>query len=289
MKVVKVINNNIVNSMDNNKREIIVMGCGLGFAKKPGDIIEADKVEKIFRMDSHSEIKQLEDILADVPLNVIQVINEIIENATKQIGQLQKSIYITLIDHINFAIERKRQNMVFENMLFYDVKRLYKAEYQIGKEALQQINEKLGVDLPKEEATAIALHFLNARFEKRMPETLHITKIAQNIIRIVQSFFNMEIMEDMVGTDYFFMYVKFFVERIINDGMLYFEEEEVSNVIKEKFVKSSECAERIAAYIRKEYKKEVTQAEMIDLILNLERIVIQNGGKGGKTWGNMMD
>ena len=280
MRVVKIINNNIVNSVDENKCEIIVMGRGLGFAKKAGDSIEEDKIEKIFRMDTKSEVKQLEDILADVPLNVIQVVNDIIENAKGQMdGQLQKSIYITLIDHIKFAIERKSQNMVFESMLFYDVKRLYKKEYQIGKEALQQINEQLGVDLPKEEATAIALHFLNARFDKEMPETIHITKIVQNIIRIVQSFFNMEIVDDMIGADYFFAYLKFFAERVINDEMLQFAEEEVSEIIKKEIVKSSECARRVATYILKEYKREVTPAEIIDLTLSIERIVVQNETK----------
>jgi len=274
MNIVKVINNNIVNSVDNHKREVIVMGRGLGFGKKTGDVIEDDKIEKIFRMDSKSQVKQLEDILADVPLNVIQVVNDIIEHAQKQLdGQLQKSIYITLIDHINFAIERKRQNMVFKNMLVYDVKRLYKKEYQIGQEALQQINEQLGVGLPEEEAAAIALHFINARFEKEMPETLNITKIVQNTIRIIQSFFNMEITNDMAGADYFFLYIKFFAERVINKEMMQLKDEEIGSVIRKTITKSSECAERIACYILKEYKTEVTQAEMVELILNIERIV----------------
>ena len=48
MKVDKVINNNLVRSHDDADREIMVMGRGLGFKKKPGDPIEREKIEKIY-------------------------------------------------------------------------------------------------------------------------------------------------------------------------------------------------------------------------------------------------
>ena len=40
MNVTKVINNNIVISENEEKQELVVMGKGLGFKKKPGDVIE---------------------------------------------------------------------------------------------------------------------------------------------------------------------------------------------------------------------------------------------------------
>ena len=40
MKIIKIVNNNIVTSLDEQNREIIVMGRGLGFGRKPGMTIE---------------------------------------------------------------------------------------------------------------------------------------------------------------------------------------------------------------------------------------------------------
>ena len=40
MKVIKVINNNIIKSYDAKNQEVLVMGCGIGFKKKPGDEVE---------------------------------------------------------------------------------------------------------------------------------------------------------------------------------------------------------------------------------------------------------
>lgn len=34
MKIDKVINNNLIRAFDENNKEVLVMGCGLGFQKK---------------------------------------------------------------------------------------------------------------------------------------------------------------------------------------------------------------------------------------------------------------
>lgn len=48
MKIEKIINNNMVQSFDKNNKEILVMGCGLGFKKQKSEIIDQDKIEKIY-------------------------------------------------------------------------------------------------------------------------------------------------------------------------------------------------------------------------------------------------
>ena len=49
MKILKVINNNVVSACDDKGKEIVVMGKGLGFGKKNGDILDESKIEKSFR------------------------------------------------------------------------------------------------------------------------------------------------------------------------------------------------------------------------------------------------
>lgn len=276
MKILKIINNNIVSSLDSNNQEIVVMGRGLGYGQKANDTIDESKIEKIFRMDNNSEIKQLKTLLSDVPIEIVQLVNAIIDDAEKQIkDKLQKSIYITLIDHINFAIERKKQNILFSNPLFYGVKRLYKKEYQIGKEAVAHINNVLKVDLPEEEAAAIALHFINARLGKEMPEVITITRIVQNTIKIVQYYFNVEIIGDMPETDYFILHIKQLAERAVNGEMLEVENKEAEEVIKATFPEASECARRVGEYILKEHDIHVTSVELMDLAIKIERVLTQ--------------
>lgn len=70
MKIIKIVNNNIVTSLDEQNREIIVMGRGLGFGRKPGMTIDDGKVEKVFRLNSAGENQKLVDIIQDIPRNI---------------------------------------------------------------------------------------------------------------------------------------------------------------------------------------------------------------------------
>ena len=45
MQIEKILNNNVVQALDNNV-EYIVMGKGLGFQKKVGDLVDKEKIEK---------------------------------------------------------------------------------------------------------------------------------------------------------------------------------------------------------------------------------------------------
>ena len=57
MKITKVINNNVVSSVDNNGIEIVVMGRGIGFRKRENDELEEEKIQKIFRFSGSAGSK----------------------------------------------------------------------------------------------------------------------------------------------------------------------------------------------------------------------------------------
>ena len=96
MKVDKVINNNIVSVLEDGK-EIVVMGRGLGFRAKPGSEIPETRIEKIFRLDSQTEVDQFKTLLSNLPLEHIQVSTEIINYAKEVLNKkLNQNIYITL-------------------------------------------------------------------------------------------------------------------------------------------------------------------------------------------------
>ena len=48
----KVINNNIISAYDESGAEVIVMGRGIGFKKKQGEMVPADQDRKSTRLNS---------------------------------------------------------------------------------------------------------------------------------------------------------------------------------------------------------------------------------------------
>lgn len=128
----KVINNNIISAYEKSGAEVIVMGRGIGFKKKQGEVVPADQISKIFRIKSRTLAEQFKELLANMPLERVRISDEIISHAKDHLKlKLNQSIYVTLTDHINFAIERVSQGIEPQNALLWEIKRFYAQELSI--------------------------------------------------------------------------------------------------------------------------------------------------------------
>ncbi|APF26175.1 phosphoenolpyruvate-dependent sugar phosphotransferase system, EIIA 1 family protein [Clostridium sporogenes] len=94
-------------------------------------------------------------------------------------------IFITLIDHISYALTRYKKNITLQNRLLWELKKFSPEEFKIGKYAVEYINDKLNVNLPEEEAGNIAFHFVNAQTDEvAMQNTMLTIKMLKDIFNI---------------------------------------------------------------------------------------------------------
>ncbi|EDS17855.1 transcription antiterminator LicT [Thomasclavelia ramosa DSM 1402] len=187
MIIHKIINNNIVSSLDENHNEIILMGRGIAYQKSRGEVVLDEMIEKQFYLKNDKQNNRFLELIKDIPVNVLNVTDEIIDFARKGLDkELNDGIYITLTDHINYAIERYLQGINVQNPLLWEIRQFYQEEYKIAAEALKIINQKLMVNLSEDEVGFIALHFVNAELNSEMEEVTQITKIIQEILNIVR-------------------------------------------------------------------------------------------------------
>jgi beta-glucoside operon transcriptional antiterminator len=274
MVVEKIINNNIISSFDEKGNEIVVMGRGLGFKVKPGQTIDQEKVEKIFRMDNDQEAKQLEAVLADIPIENIQLCNEIISYAKTVIkSKLSKNIYITLTDHINYAITRYQEGIHFTNALKWEIKKFYHEEFEAGKKAVELIRERIGIDMTEDEAASIALHFVNAELGIEISNTIDVTKLIQNVLKIITYHFQLVINEDTINYERFITHLKFFSQRVVTNNNNTGVDEELHQMVKNQYPAAYACTEKIKAYVEQEYHIELPKEEMVYLTIHIKRIV----------------
>ena len=176
MIINKVINNNVLSTHDENNREIVLMGKGIGFQKKVGDEVAEDKIEKRFVLDSEDEVGKFSELIEMIPHNYLNLSVDIISYAQQVMPKrLSPSIYISLTDHINFLLERSTKGELFENPLFNEIKSFYPSEYLVGEKALELIESEAGIKLPQDEAASIALHFVIAEYNMGMSDTVNAT------------------------------------------------------------------------------------------------------------------
>ena len=155
MRIERVINNNVISALDDQGREIVAMGRGIGFQKKSGQEIKAAQVEKIFHLGSPDLQARFQELLANMPMECVQVSDEIISYAKSHLSmQLNQNVYLALTDHIDFALRRFKDGMLFENALYSEIRRFYPEEFQIGCHALDLIEERIKVRLPEDEVSS---------------------------------------------------------------------------------------------------------------------------------------
>jgi beta-glucoside operon transcriptional antiterminator len=121
MKIAKIINNNVISVFNDQNEELVVMGRGLAFQKRPGDDVEEEKIEKIFALKNKDISERFKTLLYEVPMEYMDVTEDIIKNAKAKLGRdLNDSIYVSLTDHINFAIQRNKKGLDIKNALLWE-------------------------------------------------------------------------------------------------------------------------------------------------------------------------
>lgn len=273
MVIEKVINNNIISAFDENGRELVVMGRGIGFGTKPGNPVDESRIEKIFRITSQSIAEQLKELLANMPLEHVKISSDIITYARKTLKlKLNQSIYVTLTDHIDFAITRFRQGIRPRNALLWEIRRFYSREYQIGQYALQMIRERLQVELPEDEAGFIALHFINAEYGTNIRDAARFPNLVGDILDIAQGELGIRFDENSLHYERFVTHIKFLIQRIYRSELLEDQDQELGEMMRRKYPREYQCSRRIAAYIGQETGHELSGDEIMYLAIHIRRV-----------------
>lgn len=273
MEIERIINNNIVTSTQNGN-EVVIMGKGVGFNQKVGNKLDEKKIEKVFSLENGATTNRFGSLLTDISVEEIKTIDEIISYAKLSLAKkISDSIYISLTDHIHFAIERFNNGIEFKNPLAWEVRHFYNHEYLIGKEALQIISKRLKVDLPIDEAVTIALHIVNAEMDSTMDGTMGMTKIIKQILSIIQYSFNTEFTETSLSYERMLTHLKFFVQRITMNRPLPDDNIELFSLIRHSYPKEYECALKINNYVLEETGYKLTTAELAYLTIHINRVV----------------
>ena len=246
MKVLKSINNNVVSCVDQNGQELIAMGRGLGFSLHTGDELDESKAEKLFRMQSPDEVRRLTDLFSTLPAKQIELCSRIVDRATEDLGrELCPSVYLTLTDHICFAIERQHKGTVFQNTLLAEVRTFYPQEYTLGKYALELLEKELDIHFPDDEAANIALHLVNAEYENSIRDTLRITQTLHDVLTTLSGWPQLQLDEESGFYDEFTVHLKFLVFRAFSGQPQHQKDPDFVEAVRQCYPDEFRCARQI--------------------------------------------
>lgn len=281
MIIKRILTNNAVVIDDENQQEKIVCGKGIAFKKRPGMEIDEMSINQTFILEGGGEYSRFEQLLKDVPLEYLELSSEIINMAKLEFAKKFKdNVIITLSDHLYVAIKRCREGMTISNPLLWDIKNFYEIEYDIGLRALELIKNKFHIQLPNDEAGFIALHIVNVELdEDNMDHIFQVTKVIQEIMTIVKYYFHAEFDTSNVYYYRFITHLKFFALRLLKDNQFNEDEEnELLDVVKDKYCTSYECVLKIKDFLEKKYNYTLQEDEIVYLTIHVHRVVHKTKG-----------
>ncbi|AJS58197.1 BglG family transcription antiterminator LicT [Paenibacillus sp. IHBB 10380] len=283
MIIRQIFNNNVIRAEDQVGHEFVVIGNGLGFKKKMGQRVDEDKIEKTFMLKPDNVPQKLIDLIGETSADYFSLADEIVGFAKMEMGDVfNENIYITLIDHIHFAIARYRNSMNIKNALFWQIKKFYPKEFAVGQKALILIKKYFDLEMDQDEASFIAMHFVNARQDSQgMQKTVEVTKAMSDIMNLISDYYQLKLDENSFSYSRFITHLQYFLQRMLNgeqeksasgDNFLY-------DQIKDKFPVAFQCMNQINNYLENEYESAMTIDEKVYLTIHIQRVT-SRGGSG---------
>ncbi|MEY8752775.1 BglG family transcription antiterminator LicT [Alkalicoccobacillus gibsonii] len=275
MKVIKVLNTNLVFAENEKKEDVILMGKGIGFNNKAGNLIPAEQIEKLYVLEDQAILKDLVKLMEETPPEYLLLTRSIVKMAEDTLGKaLFESIYVTLTDHLHLAVLRNESGVLIQNRLLWEIRKFYPQEFQVGLKSLEKIKEKINVELPEAEAGNIAFHLVNAQnYEGKIEDVVFMTNLVKDVLKIINHHYSIELDTDSLNYSRFVTHLQFLAQRLIDKRPLESEDHFLYDNIKNTFESEYQCTIILRSYIEKVSKVKMTKEEEIYLTIHISRLL----------------
>lgn len=269
----QILNNNLVLTKNSAGEEIIVKGKRIGFQKSKGDMIDESRIEKTFTFEHSGQNRRFSKFLSSIQTEYINLTDHIVDYALMQYDmKLSDSIYIALSDHLEGVCSRYEKGIQMPNGLLFDIQRMYRQEYDVGRFALRLLKKEKNMELRNDEAGYIAMHFINAQTDNDLDDIYMVTKVVGEVLDIVQTQFRMVLNEEDYNCQRFQIHLKFFAQRLLMGKQYDDQDDGLYEVIRERYPDVFVCVQKIVHHIEKKYYYNMSREEMLYLMIHIERV-----------------
>lgn len=289
MIIHRILTNNAVVVVNERGKEKIVCGKGIAYKKKPGQMIDENIINQTFVLaPDHKIQQQLEQLLMDLPLEFVELANEIVCMARMALQvNLSDSLIISLADHIYETMRRYREGIQLSHGMIWEIQRFYETEYEVGLLAKNMVERAFGVELPDDEAAYIAVHIVNAETEgATLEETMKMTNLIRDMIRIVRIFFGIDFDEKSGYYYRFVTHLKYFAKRILKGEQFTDDDNaELAAIVFEKYYKAYECTCKVGEFVQKKLNYQISDEEKMYITIHIHAAVSKGSKKERKEVG----
>lgn len=280
MRVIKKLNNNFAICVDGDGKECIAYGKGIGFPKTPYELEDPSQVDRRF-CDVDEKYLAL---FSELPEKVLHFTVKLVDIARNELHyELNPNVVLTLADHINFCIQRAKQHIYVQMPLIYEVEQQYPQEGRLGRYALKQMERRFAIQLNQNEASGIAIHFVNARYNAKtkcdvtMQWQQRYDDVLEDTVSIIED--EMGIVIDRASFNFarYSSHLMYLLQRLGMGNLLDSNISEMYRSMQLQCPKIDRCVELIGEYFYQKWNLTLSEEEKFYLLLHINRICTREG------------
>lgn len=284
MKVIEIVqsfNQNAVLALDQENSEVIVIGKGVGFGKRKGDLVDDNQVSKVFHFESSPQEQKMIELIKGISEDVILMTEDVTNQVQKLLGEeMSSSFIVALASHIQFTLERNKEELVIPSPFQYEMKYIYPKEYKTAVWAVEYLNEVYELNLHETEIIFFTLHFVNGLQEMgEFSEVVKLSDILNDVTTLIDSLINHPIDKESIQYARFVVHLRYFIIRSLEN-----KKNERNNNVKELYELSSKMfpfgrsvVAKISDLLKTEYHMTYGSEEEFYLLLHITRLIDEGG------------
>ena len=269
-KVVKTLNNNGILAFDlNSRREVIFLGTGIGFGKRPGELLESVPNARVYFLMNRRKEQPVIKVINGIDPKILEATGQLLELAEKQFGCIDKDILLPLADHIALAIKRMREGKELSNPFTDDIRILFPEEFQAASEGAKLLEVAMDCHISEDEIGYITLHLHSAVSEENVVQSLDLARLARECILMLEEISGYGLDESSLGYSRLMSHIRYMLARIRKGEKIPLD---VEDYVKGNFPQAYACAETICRRLEKELTMPVRREEIGFLGLHIQRV-----------------
>lgn len=269
VKVIKVLNHNVVQALNTHNEEVIVFGKGIGFGVKTDDLIDSTKIEKEYHFNNRKNKDLYTNLVGICDENLVTLVEQAITNIEKTFNQKpNENLRVALLDHLNFSIYRFNHGLNITNLFNDELEAMYEKEFNFSKMLLNEINQTMKVSLPDAEIGFITQHIHSALNNDESRSNLFM-QIIMNSLEYLEAEHGLKYPKNSLEKIRLITHLKFALKRASEKSTL---KNEFSPKILENYPEAYKIAKDLSEYILDNFNIKFQDSEIGYLALHIQLI-----------------
>lgn len=269
VKVIKVLNHNVVQALNTHNEEVIVFGKGIGFGVKADDLIDSTKIEKEYHFNNRKNKDLYTNLVGICDENLVTLVEQTMTNIEQVFNQKpNENLRVALLDHLNFSIYRFNHGLNITNLFNDELEAMYEKEFNFSRMLLNEINQTMKVSLPDAEIGFITQHIHSALNNDESRSNLFM-QIIMNSLEYLEAEHRLKYPKNSLEKIRLITHLKFALKRASEKSTL---KNEFSPKILENYPEAYKIAKDLSEYILDNFNIKFQDSEIGYLALHIQLI-----------------